>query len=121
MSYEQLRVLSDLQGHVDDCKFNDWRFLVRDDNGRPYLQIEFDAPCAVTKKVEPQRGRKWFLSPHMTRSEVVQTAFKAAISAMEHEVREQFLFQGRPIFGPHFNVNKLWELCEQPGAEDVRG
>ena len=51
------------------------------------------------------------LSPEMTRSEVVQTVFKCALTSMEHRTREFFHYRGRAVFGPHFDVEALWQLC----------
>ncbi len=64
--------------------------------------------------------RKWLLSPHMTKSEIVQTAFKCIVTAEEHEAREKFLYKGKAIFGPHFDVEQLHGLCEMPDAHDAR-
>ena len=98
-----------LQGIVDQVTYGDWKFKVKRDNdsGRPYLQLCFNADD------QNWTGRKWFLSPFMTRSEIVQTALKAVLTAVEHEAREHFLYKGRPIFGPHISVEKLWEVCEK--------
>lgn len=101
------------------CKFHDWEFIVKLDDNRPYLQV-----CATTEdNTSPGdkmswKSRKWFLSKHMTDSEVVQTAFKAVLTAVEHETRECFLYNGRHVFGPHFDINDLWELAGQ--APDAR-
>lgn len=67
-----------------------------------------------------QHGRKWFLSPHMTKSEVVLTALKAVLTFEEHETRERFLYRGRAIFDPHYDVDLLWEMRGRPGALDER-
>lgn len=56
-------------------------------------------------------GRKWRLSDHMTRSEIVQTGFLALLAFVEHEARESFCYRGEPIFGPHFNIEALWCLA----------
>lgn len=48
----------------------------------------------------------------MTPSEFVQTVFKAFLTSYEHRARESFLFRGRRVFGPHFNVDKLWEIAQ---------
>lgn len=85
-----------------------------------YLQASFMAPCndhggAPTE----QKTRKWLLSAHMTRSELVQTAFKCVLTSLEHEAREQFKYDGAPIFGPHFDVATLVILCAC-GEPDVR-
>jgi hypothetical protein len=105
-----------------DVKFGDWRFHVGSIGLTHYLQVHFevadnwggtsDDPSApeITFK-----GRKWMLSRWMTRSEVVQTALMAVLAAVEHEAREQFLYRGDAIFGPHHHVEAL-----RGTAQDVR-
>lgn len=67
-------------------------------------------------KPMPWRGRKWLLSEHMTDGEIVQTAFLATMTAMEHEVRELFTFQGQSVFDPHYDIHKLVALRALPDA-----
>lgn len=105
---------------LDLIRYKDWTLAVKFDGDRPYLQWSFFAPCVATGYVEELHSRKWMLSHHMTDSEVVMTAFKAALTAEEHECREAFLFKAKPIFGPHFSVDRLAELCDQPGSVDAR-
>ena len=94
-----------------------WSFVVFRDGDRPVLQVHctnlYDGTTAW-------RSRKWFLSPHMTNSEIVQTAFKAVQTAEEHELRKQFKYRSRPIFGPHFDIEKLVDLCEDPEGREYR-
>lgn len=92
--------------------YRDWIFRLGYDGPRLFLQVVFKAGN------EWQRGRKWLLSPHMTKSELVQTAFKAVLTAEEHEAREHFRYMGAVIFGPHFDVDRLAELASAP--KDVR-
>lgn len=56
-------------------------------------------------------GRKWRISPHMTTSEIVGTAWKAYMTWLEHEARESFLYRGRAVYGPHLDVEALWEAA----------
>jgi hypothetical protein len=62
------------------------------------------------------RGRKWFLSEHMTDGEVVQTALMACLAASEHEIREQFKYRGVSIFDPHYDIERLVELRKDPAS-----
>lgn len=78
----------------------------KNENSDPYLQIINTAPPAWS-------GRKWRVSVHSTESEIVQTALKAFITALEHEARESFQYKGVTIFDPHFNVNELVKLREK--------
>lgn len=67
-----------------------------------------------------QRSRKWLLSEYMTRSEIVGTALKAALTAEEHEGRESFRYKGKKIFGPHFDVDRLVDLARYKDNLDIR-
>lgn len=106
MNVDQFREL------LSKVKYKDWQFTVGEDGDRPYLQLKFAACDSKTGEETHWSARKWFLSPHMTPSEVIQTAFKAVLTAEEHEAREQFQYRCRAIFGPHFNVDKLWEVAD---------
>jgi len=57
----------------------------------------------------PQVSRKWYVSRWATESEVLQTALACVLMAAEHEMREQFLVDGRPIYGPHWPAETLIE------------
>lgn len=96
--------------------FGDWALVVT----RDFLKWTFRAPCPRSGIVATQHGRKWRLSPHMTQSELVQTALMAALAATEHEARERFLYEGQPIFAPHFDVDQLRALCASGEWEALR-
>lgn len=111
----------DFETILESVQFDNWDFTVGKDETRLFLQIRCqEGTCNVTGKPLEWASRKWPLSPYMTQSEVIQTAFKAVMTAMEHEVREKFLYKDRSIFGPHFHVDKLWELCDNPASLDER-
>ncbi len=112
---------------IADVSFRDWNFRIgRDGRGsdgaiRFFLQVRATTPCSVTGKPYEWGGRKWFLSSYMTQSEVLQTALMAALTAVEHEAREDFKWQGKAIFGPHYDVDALHYLCKKgKAALDVR-
>lgn len=92
-----------------------------DDRGFFYLQVRsFDAACNVSGQKISWSGRKWLISPHMTDAEIIQTALKAVLTAAEHEIREQFLYKGQPVFDPHYDIMKLVELRSAEDALSVR-
>lgn len=112
--------LMEIKDIVDDISYKDWRIRVKADNyNRPYLQVTFLAEDLSEKTIVEQHGRKWWLSQFMTRSEIVSTALMAVLAAEEHEAREAFRYNGRPIFGPHFDVDALWEFVKLDNI-DVR-
>lgn len=110
------------ENYLKDVCYKDWDIHVLMDNDRAYLQLGFWA-CDSTQMgrgpKEYQKSRKWMLSPYMTKSEVVQTAFKAILTAEEHEVRENFTYRNKPIFGPHFSIDALFSVCKME-ALDLR-
>ena len=88
-----------------DIKYKDWQIEV-DTHLDPWLlRVKF------TASGQRWTGRWWRLSHHMTKSELVQTALKAVLTAEEHEAREHFLYKGVPVFGPHINVDALWTVA----------
>ncbi|MTD92896.1 hypothetical protein GIW81_00950 [Hyphomicrobium sp. xq] len=91
--------------------FPPWVIALRYDDGRPYLQVQDpNAVCNATGKPAPWSGRKWFLSLHMTETELVKTALKAVLAAVEHEALERFTYKGVTVFDPHIRVDDLVEL-----------
>ncbi len=115
MTYEQQQAI------VAQCAFNDWELVLhREHHGNPrYLQIEWnDEDNYNPGQPYRSKGRKWLISPYMTRSELVLTAWKAVLTAVEHEIREQFTYNGRTIMHPHVDVDVLWRSAAQ--SSDVR-
>lgn len=100
--------------------YKQWAFEVWEDDGRPYLQVTFEALDLGNSGAYRARGRKWLLSPHMTKSEIVSTALKAVLTAEEHEARESFRYKGKMVFGPHLDVDVLAEVAGKKESLDIR-
>ncbi len=83
------------------------------DPGRFYLQIRCWRMDVITKEMGHGYGGKAYLSPHATESELVQTAFGLYKGYLEHEARETFEWRGRRVFGPHMDVNAVWEIARR--------
>lgn len=112
-----MKTLADLADIVTRIRYLDWTFAIIEQDYRPHLQLQFKAACSKDGIVKDWTSRKWPLSFHMTKSEVVATAFKAVMTAIEHEARENFRYKGRSIFGPHIDVEALHFVAN---TEDVR-
>ena len=95
---------------IEKISYKNRMFILKLDVERPYLQVQFVAEDLHTKKPELQKCRKWMLSYYMTDSEIVRTAYKAALAAEEHELQEFFTFMGQPIYRPHMDVYALYAL-----------
>lgn len=104
---------------LKDVKFKNHEFLLIQDHYRFLLQIRYMDKCVETGEWKEQKGRKWLISPFATKSEIVQTAFKAIMTSQEHVAREFFTYRGKNVFGPHFDVDALWEICDSENL-DIR-
>jgi len=113
--------IDDIAEIIGNVKYKDWHFYVGGEI-HMYLQVQFVPPDTVPGwgGDAVQKGRKWLLSSFMTKSEVVATAFKAAITAEEHEARESFRYKGKMVFGPHIDVDALAAIVGKKENLDMR-
>jgi hypothetical protein len=103
-----------------ECNDREIRLLTKGDGY--LLQVEYQEPDVEAPKGSPavqQLGRKWYVSPYATESEIVETAFKACLTSYEHQLREHFLYRGRRVRSPHFDERALILLCDT-GSFDKR-
>lgn len=83
------------------------------DPGRFYFQIKCWRMDVITKEMGHGYGGKAYLSPHATKSELVQTIFGLYKGYLEHEARETFEYRGRRVFGPHMDVDAVWDVARK--------
>lgn len=103
-----IQTLESIRAVAAKFKFRDWIFRIDDKTGStPFLQIQFWDKDFYSNELALQSCRKWQLSYHMVNSEIVRTARKALHAAMEHEVDEQFSYDGVVIFHPHHDLDEL--------------
>lgn len=95
---------------IKQIKYKDWFFYLEERKDCFVLQIRFVGPDSYTGKDKIQHCRKWFVSSHACKAEVVRTAFKAVLAAEEHEAGEFFRYKGVPINSPHLNPDAVSNL-----------
>ena len=78
--------------------------------GRIFIQMYFKAPCTNTGKIIDCFSRKYYLSDHMTTDEIIKTIYSAFKTSVEHEAMESFRVDGKILFNPHINFEKLLEI-----------
>ena len=106
---------------LNEISYLDWEFRVDEMGNGYFIQVLFNAPDIHTGTIEQQRGRKWYVSPYSSDSEIVQTVFLAIMVAEEHERRENFRFNNEMIFGPHYSSLALAEFASRGDeVEDAR-
>jgi hypothetical protein len=112
--------LIEMEQIVSQISFEHYKFYLDiDSSSKPFLYARYVEKDIETGLDELQTTRKWVLSYNMTKSELVQTAFKCCLTSMEHRTRESFKYKGRRIFGPHFDVDQLWSITRNENM-DVR-
>lgn len=97
------------------------RFETMREGSHLHLRVHCpEGSCNVSGEAASWNGRWWRISNYTTRQEIVGTAFKAILTALEHEAREQFLYKGQAIYDGHLDVDKLAELRAGDGGLDER-
>lgn len=99
---------------LNNIEYEDWTFLLETDPLA--LRIQATTEDNVKGGIYTWKGRKWILSKHMTDGEVVQTAWLAVQTASMHELRERFKYKGQAIFDPHYDIDKLVKLRQEPDS-----
>lgn len=102
-----------------DVSGRQWEFLCDRRGDVLLLFARFDAPDCNTGELARQTTRKWFVSEHATRSEVLFTALACVKMGLIHEAHEAFLVDGRPLVNPHVNADLLAQFNVE-AAEDAR-
>lgn len=108
-----MKTFDDIANILSLVKYDEpgWEIRLRKDGFRPYLQVYCTSGiCNVTGNRLEWSGRKWMLSYHMCKSEVVRTAYKAIHAAVLHEMNEKFTYKDVCIFDPHLDVDALAEF-----------
>ena len=99
----------DITEIVSKLSYRDWNFRVLEKGDGFLLQIQFMAPDSESPNGEPklQSCRKWYVSQYATKNEVIRTAWKAVMAAVEHEAAEAFLYRGKAVFNPHVDFDAV--------------
>ena len=102
---------------ISRIDIGDWEMHLRQDpeGGRFFMQIQFVCEDNNDPDNKDYKAycRKWYLSPWMTNSEIVRTAWKAYEAAVIHEAQEKFKYKGAMVYNPHVDVEALVEISNR--------
>jgi hypothetical protein len=102
---------------LSSLRYRDWKFnLYGSGENYMYLQLSWEAADTDTGVKSQQKSRKWLLSAHMTKTEIVNTAWFAVKTAIEHEAREEFFYRGKAIYNTHLDVAQLHTMADAVDA-----
>ena len=80
---------------------------------RVYIQISYHSQCTKTGNFDYWKGRKWYLSDHMTDDEIVKTVYCAFEAAVKHEIMEGFKVDNKILFNPHIDFEELLKISDK--------
>ena len=106
------RVIS-LLSEIEYRRTGTWEILLGEDQGVPYVQVRCQRLDVVTGKMGWGAGGKYRVSEHATDSEIVQATFGLFKAYEEHEVRENFYWEGARIFGPHIDIRAMHSVANK--------
>lgn len=104
------KTLEEVIAIVRDIRFLDRILTIMQKGDGFLLQVSYYEDDVETGENALQKARKWYVSPYSTTTEIVRTAYKAIKTSMEHVVDEHFLYKGKRIYSPHYDVEALVEL-----------
>lgn len=107
MTRDELEILS------MTVEFQNYHFVVLERGDHYLVFARYVENDIATGLPTLQSTRKWFVSRYVSKSEFIQTLFKICLTSMEHRTREDFKYKGKRVFGPHFDVDALHEICGQ--------
>lgn len=109
MTFDEIKKIVSL------CKYRDWEFRVLEKGDGFLVQLRFMAKDSASDDPTPklQSCRKWYVSSHSSKGEVVRTCWKAVEAAVMHEAQEDFTYRGKSIMNPHLDPDALIDGGEQ--------
>lgn len=107
----------DFQDLLNRIQYPGFQFEYFSEANIPFLRVKCEQATDNTSG-EPTswNGRKWRLSRHMTDMEVVNTAFLAVMTALEHEARELFKVDDIAVMDSHRDLDQLVEYMKTGGG-----
>lgn len=85
---------------INKCSYPGYAFSVAVEGRLVVLRVVFTGPDVVDGS-ETQMGRPWVIEFGAHPPQIVQTAFKAVLTSLEHRARESFAYGGRAVMSPH--------------------
>lgn len=113
--YSKKKTLADIKAIISRVSFMDRTFRVLEKGDGFLLQLQYYEADVENPTGPPllQRARKWYISPWMTETEIVETAFAACRRSMDHMLKEHFTYQGQRVYSPHFDIKARLDLARR--------
>lgn len=98
---------------VERTHFMDRTFKLIDKGDGYLVQMEYFEADVEKPGSAPirQSTRKWYLSPFMTESEIVETIWACVCRSQIHVASEHFTYEGQRVYSQHFDVRARFDLA----------
>jgi hypothetical protein len=108
------KTFDEIKAIIDGIQFMDRTFRLLEKGDGFLLQMFYYETCVENPGSEPvkQSTRKYYVSPYMTESEVVETAWLAVQRSQLHVASEHFTYQGRRVYSQHFDIEARIDMCD---------
>lgn len=112
---QQKKTRQEILRIIDQIKFMDrsFRFLEKGDGylvQMRYMENDVEHP---ENGPQVQSTRKWYISPFMTDSEIVETVWACVQRSQLHIAGEHFTYKGKRVYSQHFDIDGRLHLCKQ--------
>jgi hypothetical protein len=99
---------------IDQIKFMDRKLRVMEKGDGFLVQMRYMEPDVEHPETGPQvqATRKYYISPYMTESEIVETIWLMVQRSQIHVASEHFTYKGRRVYSQHFSVSARIDLCD---------
>lgn len=106
---------TDILSILENVSFQDRKFILLEKGDGFLVQMEYMEPDVDVPGSEPvsQKTRKWYVSPYMSESEIVETCWAAVCRSQLHIAGEYFTYKGRRVYSPHFHINARLTMCDK--------
>jgi hypothetical protein len=105
---------ADIEKILEDVSFQDREFLLLDKGDGFLIQMAYMEPDVEHPEEGPvvQKTRKWYVSPFMSESEIVETCWAAVQRSQLHIASEYFMYRGKRVYSQHFDIYARLYLCD---------
>ncbi len=94
----------EIQAVVDAVHAEGRTFRLLEKGDGYLLQCTYLERDVESNVVRDQHSRKWYVSKHMTETEIVETAWACYQRSVIHQAAEHFTYRGRRVYSPHFKI-----------------
>jgi hypothetical protein len=92
----------------------DRKFLLLEKGDGYLVQMEYFEADVEKPGSEPvsQKTRKWYVSPFMSESEIVETCWAMVCRSAIHIASENFQYRGKRVYSQHFDIHGRMYLVD---------